>query len=141
MKLKTSYYVSGDINFPKSSPMHQLTQLDKVAIVTSQVAVDITGSYNNNNTSYVTIEKFKPTFKLANGINLPKIVECIGSDGVARRQLVKGKDDLRQDAVMQQVFGMVNSLLEKDVQAKTRALRIRQYKVWAVFASVSVSSN
>ena len=118
--------------------MHQLTQLDKVAIVTSQVAVDITGSYNNNSTSYVTIEKFKPTFKLANGINLPKIVECIGSDGVARRQLVKGKDDLRQDAVMQQVFGMVNSLLEKDVQAKTRALRIRQYKVCAVLYSIDI---
>ena len=32
---------------------------------------------------------FLPTFTLAGGINLPKIITCIGSDGEQRRQLVK----------------------------------------------------
>lgn len=35
-----------------------------------------------------------------NGINAPKVVECLGSDGMRYRQLAKsGNDDLRQDAV------------------------------------------
>ena len=35
-----------------------------------------------------------------NGINAPKVVECLGSDGRRYRQLAKsGNDDLRQDAV------------------------------------------
>lgn len=37
-----------------------------------------------------------------NGINAPKVVECLGSDGCRYRQLAKsGNDDLRQDAVRQ----------------------------------------
>lgn len=35
-----------------------------------------------------------------NGINVPKVVECLGSDGHKYKQLAKsGNDDLRQDAV------------------------------------------
>ena len=35
-----------------------------------------------------------------NGINAPKVVECLGSDGHRYGQLTKsGNDDLRQDAV------------------------------------------
>lgn len=35
-----------------------------------------------------------------NGVNAPKVVECLGSDGSRYRQLAKsGNDDLRQDAV------------------------------------------
>lgn len=35
-----------------------------------------------------------------NGINAPKVIECLGSDGNKYRQLAKsGNDDLRQDAV------------------------------------------
>ncbi len=36
-----------------------------------------------------------------------QVVECAGSDGVRYKQLVKGKDDMRQDAVMQQVCVVV----------------------------------
>ena len=43
--------------------------------------------------------------------------------------IVQGKDDLRQDAVMQQVFAMVNSLLVKDEQTRKRSLKVRGYKV------------
>ena len=38
--------------------------------------------------------------RVMNGINAPKVVECLGSDGLRYRQLAKsGNDDLRQDAV------------------------------------------
>ncbi|KFM79169.1 Serine-protein kinase ATM, partial [Stegodyphus mimosarum] len=50
-------------------------------------------------------------------------------DGRTREQLVKGRDDLRQDAVMQQVFCLVNCLLEQKMETKRRNLHIRTYKV------------
>ena len=43
--------------------------------------------------------------------------------------VIQGRDDLRQDAVMQQVFGMVNSLLQKDQETRKRHLKVRTYKV------------
>ena len=49
--------------------------------------VDPSGQYTN----VVHVSHFEPTFKLAGGVNLPKIISCVGSDGVARRQLVKVK--------------------------------------------------
>ena len=58
---------------------------------------------------------FEPTFDLTDtGIHRPKIVKCIGSKGTRFKQLVKGEDDLRQDAIMQQVFGTVNDLLRHE---------------------------
>ncbi|GFO15225.1 serine/threonine-protein kinase atm [Plakobranchus ocellatus] len=41
----------------------------------------------------------------------------------------RGQDDLRQDAVMQQVFSLVNHLLTTDQDARQRQLSIRTYKV------------
>ena len=63
------------------------------------------------------------------GINQPKLVRCIGSDGKTYKQLVKGRDDLRQDAVMQQVFVLVDTLLKKHHETRIRRLCIRTYKV------------
>lgn len=37
----------------------------------------------------MTIKSFKTEFRLAGGLNLPKIIDCVGSDGKERRQLVK----------------------------------------------------
>lgn len=76
-----------------------------------------------------TIQKFKPSFSLAGGVNLPKILECCRSDGTWTRQLVKGHDDLRQDAVMQQVFRMVNVWLASKQDTRQRRLHIRTYSV------------
>ncbi|CAM9316163.1 unnamed protein product [Lampetra planeri] len=42
---------------------------------------------------------------------------------------VKGQDDLRQDAVMQQVFGMCSMLLQRNADTRKRKLNIRRYKV------------
>jgi len=42
---------------------------------------------------------------------------------------ISGKDDLRQDAVMQQVFNVINSFLSINEETRRRRLRIRTYKV------------
>ncbi len=113
------------------------------------------------------VMKFTPTYSLVGGINLPKIVECIGaicsfvrlrlcvdifcacrrmltcvrvvgSDGRAHRQLVKANDDLRQDAVMQQIFALVNVLLREDQDTRKRQLTIRSYRVVPLTANCGI---
>ncbi|XP_035183026.1 serine-protein kinase ATM isoform X2 [Oxyura jamaicensis] len=113
------------ISIPADQPITKLKNLEDVVVPTMEIKVDPTGRYEN----LVTIRSFKPEFHLAGGLNLPKIIDCVGSDGKERRQLVKGRDDLRQDAVMQQVFQMCNTLLQQNTETRKRKLAIRRYKV------------
>lgn len=76
-----------------------------------------------------TIQAFNPEYYLVGGVNAPKKIVCHSSNGQKLPQLLKGKDDLRQDAVMQQLFTVVNRLLEKDKLTSHRSLQIRTYKV------------
>ncbi|XP_042694754.1 serine-protein kinase ATM isoform X2 [Centrocercus urophasianus] len=115
----------GGISIPADQPIIKLKNLEDVVVPTMEIKVDPTGRYEN----LVTVRSFKPEFHLAGGLNLPKIINCIGSDGKERRQLVKGRDDLRQDAVMQQVFQMCNALLQQNTETRKRKLTIRRYKV------------
>ena len=64
-------------------------------------------------------------FNVVGGINVPKVIEARGSDGKTYKMLVKGKDDVRQDAVMEQVFVQVRRMLS----SLSTALTIRTYRV------------
>ncbi|KAB0391534.1 hypothetical protein E2I00_011059 [Balaenoptera physalus] len=112
------------ISIPADQPIIKLKNLEDVVVPTMEIKVDPTGEYGN----LVTIQSFKAEFRLAGGLNLPKIIDCLGSDGKERRQLVKGRDDLRQDAVMQQVFQMCNTLLQRNTETRKRKLTICTYK-------------
>lgn len=49
------------------------------------------------------VKGFEGTFSITDsGLHRPKIVMCEGSNGGRFRQLVKGEDEIRQDAVMEQ---------------------------------------
>ncbi|KAJ3022531.1 hypothetical protein HKX48_005948 [Thoreauomyces humboldtii] len=75
------------------------------------------------------IAGFKGTFWVPGGVNLPRVVECAGSDGKIYTQLVKGNDDLRQDAVLSKIFSIMNVLLRQNLETRKRELAIRTYKV------------
>ncbi|XP_037534430.1 serine-protein kinase ATM [Nematolebias whitei] len=113
------------IPIPADQPIMQIKDLREVVIPTMEIKVDPSGCYDN----LVTVRSFLPHYRLVGGINLPKIIDCSGSDGTSRRQLVKGQDDLRQDAVMQQVFSMCSMLLQRNTDTRKRKLNIRRYKV------------
>lgn len=66
---------------------------------------------------------------MVGGVNKPKKVSCLCSDGKEYPQLLKGKDDLRQDAIMQQVFTIMNDMLRSHKDAKKRRLNVKTYKV------------
>nr|QSX72307.1 ATM kinase [Halisarca dujardinii] len=116
---------TGVFPLPTSSVLSKIGQLKTVVVPTIDMPIDPSCCYDN----LTYIEGFDESFRVETGVNAPKVVSCIGSDGVRRRQLIKVRDDLRQDGVMQQVFSLVNRLLRRDLQAAQRKLTIRTYKV------------
>mmetsp|Transcript_4049 Transcript_4049/g.11433 ORF Transcript_4049/g.11433 Transcript_4049/m.11433 type:complete len:1027 (+) Transcript_4049:606-3686(+) len=75
------------------------------------------------------IESVSEHISFVGGINMPKLIKVYDSNRAEHRELVKSKDDLRQDAVMQQLFALVNELLLQDEASRTRQLSIATYKV------------
>ncbi|KAG9313005.1 hypothetical protein JVU11DRAFT_6444 [Chiua virens] len=107
----------------------------QVPVITSHPVIDMTMKYDH----CVWISHYETTFTTEGGINLPKITICYGSDGEKYKQLFKGgNDDLRQDAVMEQVFDLVNVVLRCDRETKKRDLKVRGYTVLPLAAHAGV---
>lgn len=66
---------------------------------------------------------------MVGGVNKPKKMSCHCSDGKEYPQLLKGRDDPRQDAIMQQVFTIMNGMLRSHKEARKRRLNVKTYKV------------
>lgn len=77
---------------PKS--IAKLTNLTLIPLTTTETPIDLSCKYED----IVYIKSFAPTFSLVGGLNLPRKITCTTSDGQNHSQLVKGNDDLRQDA-------------------------------------------
>ncbi|KAI9928198.1 Serine/threonine-protein kinase tel1 [Aspergillus wentii] len=83
--------------------------------------------------------RFNPEFTIASGVSAPKIVTAIATDGLRYKQLFKGgNDDLRQDAIMEQVFEQVSSLLKDHQVTQQRNLGIRTYKVLPLTSNAGI---
>ncbi|EUB64032.1 Serine-protein kinase ATM [Echinococcus granulosus] len=134
----------GDIPMPASCALSRLSAeaehcLHLLPVITCPPRVNPSGVYQD----LVRVVGFVNTYRLAGGLNLPKIVTCLCSDGRRRKQLVKGRDDPRQDAIMQQVFSAANHLLatfsvsnaskcpksSSFSPSRANAMRIRTYMV------------
>ncbi|KAI6041258.1 hypothetical protein EDC04DRAFT_2670018 [Pisolithus marmoratus] len=111
---------------PESLLIRQLRDI-RVPVLTSHPPIDPTLRYDN----CIWISHYDATFQTAGGVNMPKINTCYGSNGQRFKQLFKGEgnDDLRQDAVMEQVFELVNTVLRYDRETKRRDLKVRGYTV------------
>ncbi|KAI9344995.1 hypothetical protein BDR26DRAFT_818625 [Obelidium mucronatum] len=109
----------------KRSKLGKISNLS-IPILTVDHAVSLSCDYS----SVPTIAAFDREYTLVGGINAPKVLNCTGSDGVVYKQLVKGgSDDLRQDATLSNVFGIMNILLGKNFETRRRGLFIETYKV------------
>ena len=104
--------------------------LPRVHIFTLPLAVDETCNYGQ---TVIGFEAFENKFEWMDGINSTKKITTIGTDGKSYMQIGKfqcgGVDDLRQDAVMQQLFGLVNTFFRMHRECHLRKLRMRTYKV------------
>jgi ataxia telangiectasia mutated family protein len=118
--------VSGLLALP--SDVRRLNAQPLVPITTAHLDVDPTCTYAPG--SFASFKAFVGSnADLVGGVNLPRKITVTGSDGKHYVQMVKGKDDLRQDAVMQQVFGHANALLRGAPGARARALHVNTYRV------------
>ncbi|KAL1853370.1 Serine/threonine-protein kinase tel1 [Paecilomyces lecythidis] len=85
------------------------------------------------------VVRFNPEFTVASGVSAPKIITAIASNGQRYKQLVKGgNDDLRQDAIMEQVFEQVSNLLKDHRATQQRSLGIRTYKVLPLTSNAGI---
>ncbi|KYN37415.1 Serine-protein kinase ATM, partial [Trachymyrmex septentrionalis] len=110
---------------PREQPICKIKNLDNVLLPTMSLPVRPSGNYDD----VVGVRSYQDSCEFVGGVNMPKKIICVGTNGVQHRQLVKGKDDLRQDAVMQQVFTVMNTLLCTCKETQRRNLRIKTYKV------------
>ncbi|XP_034246355.1 serine-protein kinase ATM isoform X2 [Thrips palmi] len=108
-----------------SEKIRKIQNLQHAMLPTISLPVQSDAKYDN----IIRILDFATSYEIAGGINRPKKIMCRGTDGIKRPLLVKGRDDLRQDAVMQQVFNIMNTLLQDCQETKRRRLLIRTYKI------------
>lgn len=116
----------------RNDPLMKLQRMEDVLLPTHSLPISKVGGdwyFNDNHLAneFCGIAHFATEYHMVGGINAPKKMSCVGTDGKSRPQLLKGRDDLRQDAVMQQVFGLINSLLKQSVPKSQ--LGIRTFKV------------
>ncbi|WVQ93187.1 hypothetical protein IAU59_000251 [Kwoniella sp. CBS 9459] len=110
-------------SLPTNCPFKNL-KLD-IPIATSPPPVDLTLQYK----SIPTFVRYRTQFSYAGGVHRPKIMKCYDTTAKQHQQLFKADDEVRQDAVMEQVFTITNDLLSRDRQAKARDLQFRTYNV------------
>lgn len=64
-------------------------------------------------------------------LRLPLLLTIFGSDAREHKYLVKFGEDLRQDQRIEQLFNLMNKILENDPTCRHRSLSIATYQVWS----------
>eukprot|EP00526_Cylindrotheca_closterium_P003109 CAMPEP_0113661194 /NCGR_PEP_ID=MMETSP0017_2-20120614/33299_1 /TAXON_ID=2856 /ORGANISM="Cylindrotheca closterium" /LENGTH=1447 /DNA_ID=CAMNT_0000575871 /DNA_START=116 /DNA_END=4457 /DNA_ORIENTATION=+ /assembly_acc=CAM_ASM_000147 len=144
-----------NIKFSQVSPSGKAKRLSAIAaldvclreaecppcVITSPPPVQPAGNYGDGIDDPIgaeRIDRFESTFDITEtGIHRPKIVVCRGTQGGRFRQLVKGEDDLRQDAIMTQVFRYVNGLMMRRDHSSRPGSRSAQQGLQMVTYNVS----
>jgi ataxia telangiectasia mutated family protein len=107
-----------------------LKSLDSCFIPTVSLTVVNDGIYDQSYVNLYSVQSFDEYANWASsGINRPLIVRFQVGSGVRHGMVIKTEDDLRQDAVMEQVFDLVNQLLSQEMESKVRELRMVTYNV------------
>ena len=121
---------SETLSFAKSLLINKVKNFSHISVLTRSLPVHEHASKQQQ--PLISIVRFDNKFKVANGINMPKIVHCYGSDGVGYKQLVKGRDDMRQDAVMQQFFATVNDLIQFSNSGQKTMIRLNKVRTYKI---------
>ena len=84
---------------------------------------------NSDYSDVPVVTKFGPNIRMMSGNSRPKKLTVYASNGQQYSQLFKDGDDLRQDAIMEQVFEEVSKMLRNHKATRQRNLNVRTYKV------------
>ncbi|GMM52375.1 phosphatidylinositol kinase-related protein kinase [Starmerella bacillaris] len=88
----------------------------------------VPGTYEPNK-PVTTITEFEQTFYVISSKQRPRRFVVIGSDGKKYQYVLKGHEDLRQDSLVMQLFGLVNTLLANNDECFKRHLCIQRFPV------------
>ncbi|KAI9795692.1 MAG: Serine/threonine-protein kinase tel1 [Piccolia ochrophora] len=123
----------------RRTPAGLLIERDVPKLITPPLTMSIEIQADCDYRKVPVVTSFDPELSIAVGVSAPKIISVIASDGVRYKQLVKGgNDDLRQDAIMEQVFHQVSQVFKKDRATRQRELGIRTYKVLPLTTNTGV---
>lgn len=75
----------------------------------------------------IRIIRFDTIFAVISSKQRPRKFSVKGSDGKDYQYVLKGHEDIRQDSLIMQLFGLVNTLLEHDPECFQRHLDIQRY--------------
>ncbi|XP_061175418.1 DNA-dependent protein kinase catalytic subunit-like [Saccostrea echinata] len=78
---------------------------------------------------HIKVVGFDQRVKVMTSIRKPKRITIRGNDEREYHYLVKGGEDLRQDQRIEQLFFLMNQVLESDPACKQRNLKIKTYQV------------
>ncbi|BGP55274.1 hypothetical protein JCM8202_000651 [Rhodotorula sphaerocarpa] len=123
------YQVFRKIN--KNLPTLTLLELQYVSpklLNAKDLDLAVPGTYQTGK-RIIRIASFGTNLEVFTSKQRPRKLRVYGSDGVEYNFLLKGHEDLRQDERVMQLFGLVNTLLQKDPETFKRHLTIVKYPV------------
>ncbi|EFC47806.1 DNA dependent protein kinase catalytic subunit [Naegleria gruberi] len=129
-------------NFYIEVPGQYINNVGKAAAALMLGSVGMSSKQNNMQApsidEHVRIISFDPNLLTMSSMRKPKRLKIHGSDEKDYAFLVKGGEDLRQDQRIQQLFHVMNNILDKDTNCKQRDLNIRMYKVVPMSSEVGI---
>lgn len=94
--------------------------------VSNDLELAVPGTYQAGQ-PIVQISSFDPTMSVISSKQRPRKVNIRGSDGKSHYYCLKGHEDIRQDNLVMQLFGLVNTLLVNDPECFKRHLDIQRF--------------
>ena len=113
------------VKFPRGCAIQNESLINNLPVL----SIDIPISPSSNYSDVVKMVKFESKYILPGGNTRPKLLTCLGSDGNNYKMLLKGREDLRKDAVIQQGFSLINQLLSQNSWFVEKGVTIRTYKI------------
>ena len=116
-----------------SKQLPQLTSLElqyvsPKLLMSRDLELAVPGSYEPHKT-VIHISHVHSSLNVITSKQRPRKLAITGSNGAEFMFLLKGHEDLRQDERVMQLFGLVNTLLDKDPTTSKRHLSIQRYSV------------
>ena len=106
----------------------QLHHVSRELTSSRDLILAVPGTYSPNQ-EVVSIAKFVNTLTVITSKQRPRRMAMLGSNGQKYEFLLKGKEDLRQDERVMQLFGLINVCLANSRTTKQAGLAIVRYSV------------
>ena len=105
---------SKPLKIPTNHSLLRLNNMEKILLPTHNLPIDKSGDYASS-THFVGITRFEANYSMVGGINAPKKMSCLGTDGKVRPQLLKGKLAYVEKIVLLILFRFVFNLQERTI--------------------------